>query len=130
MKRAHMNRVAWLMMAVMFVFGFVPRLEAGFSPSVAATLAKHDRDSDLGKIQTTLETRMIKERLERLGFTKDEIRSRLSNLSDEQIHDLAMHLDSLKVGGDSGVGIVIAVLVIAILVVFLVFLTKHQVVVK
>ncbi len=130
MKRLQVKRVAWFMMAVMFLFGFVPRLEAGFSPSAASALAKSDRASDLDRIQKTLETKMIKERLEKLGFAKGEIESRLNSLSDEQIHDLAMQLDSLKVGADGGAGVVIAILVIIILVIFLLYLTKHQVVVK
>ena len=67
---------------------------------------------------------MVSERLRQLGFTQEEIQARLGQLSDQQIHQLALNLDEVKVGGD-GLGVVIAVLVIAILVVLFVFLLKR-----
>jgi hypothetical protein len=41
-----------------------------------------------------------------------------------------MKMDDLKVGGDSGLGIVIAILVIVILVIIIVQLSGHRIVVK
>lgn len=73
---------------------------------------------------------MVKERIANLGFTHDEIQSRLSDLNDQQLHKLALQLDSLKVGGDDGLGIIIALLIIAILVVLLIRLTGHKVIIK
>ncbi len=52
-----------------------------------------------------------------------------SQLSDAQIHNLALNLDQLKAGGD-GLGILVALLVIALLIVALVYLTKHRVIIK
>jgi hypothetical protein len=45
------------------------------------------------------------------------------------MHNLALQIDEIKAGGDSGLGIVIALLVIAILVVLLIQLTGHKVVI-
>ncbi|MDO8746262.1 MAG: hypothetical protein Q7J70_01200, partial [Thermodesulfovibrionales bacterium] len=59
----------------------------------------------------------------------EEINSRLAQLNDQQIHNLALQVDEIKVGGDGGLGIVIALLVIAILVVLFIQLTGHRVVV-
>lgn len=125
-----MKQVAWYLVFAMFIIGIVPRVEAGFAPSEAVTLAKVDRAADLEGIQKVLETKIIKERLEKLGFTQDEISNRLSQLSDWQIHQLALQLDDLKVGGDNGLGIVIALLVIAILVVILIQLSGRRIIVK
>ena len=72
---------------------------------------------------------MVRERLENLGFTLEETQKRLTQLNDEQIHDLALNLDQLKVGGD-GLGVVVALLVIALLVVAVIYLTKHRVIVQ
>jgi hypothetical protein len=72
---------------------------------------------------------MVKERFSSLGLTAVEIESRLVQLSDQQLHNLAVQLDNVKVGGD-GVGLVIGLLVIAILVVLLIQLTGHRVIVK
>ncbi|MFH2042723.1 MAG: PA2779 family protein [Acidobacteriota bacterium] len=129
MRIPFMKQVAWCLVFAMFIIGIVPRVEAGFAPSEIVALAKIDRAADLEGIQKVLETRMIKERLEKLGFTRDEISNRFSQLSDWQIHQLALQLDDLKVGGD-GLGVVIAILVIAILVVILLHLTGHKVIIK
>ena len=130
MRIPFMKQVAWYLVFAMFIIGIVPRVEAGFVPSELVALAKVDRAADLEKIQQVLETRIIKERLEKLGFTQQEISNRFSQLSDSQIHQLALHLDDLKVGGDSGLGVVILLLVIAILVVILLHLTGHKIIVK
>jgi len=66
---------------------------------------------------------MVNEKLKELGFTQEEIQGRLDQLSDQEIHQVALNLDELKVGGN-GLGIVIGILVIAILVVLLIFLLK------
>ena len=129
MRIPFMKQVAWYLVFAMFIIGIAPRVDAGFAPSEAISLAQVDRQADLGKIQKVLETKMIRDRLEQYGFTPDEINARLSQLSDQQMHEFALQLDDLKVGGD-GFGIIIALLVIAILVVILIYLTGHRVVVK
>ena len=123
-----MKEVTWYLVFAMFIIGIVPRVEAGFAPSELIALSKADRAADVEKIQKVLETKMIRERLEKLGFTQEEINNRLSQMSDQQVHKFALQLDDLKVGGD-GLGIIIALLVIAILVVLLLQLTGHRVVV-
>ena len=129
MRMPFMKQVVWYLVFAMLIIGIVPRVEAGFAPPEAVALAKVDRAADMEGVQKVLETKIIKERLEKLGFTQDEISNRLSQLSDYQIHQLTLQLDNLKVGGD-GLGVVIAVLVIAILVVILLHLTGHKVIVK
>jgi hypothetical protein len=83
------------------------------------------RGADLQRVQTVLESKMIQQRLEELGLTPEEINARLSQLSDAQLHQLATQLDSLMPGGDGGLGIIIALLVIAVLVVLFVYLFKR-----
>ncbi|OPY72787.1 MAG: hypothetical protein A4E64_02775 [Syntrophorhabdus sp. PtaU1.Bin058] len=113
----------------MFVIGIVPRVEAAFVPSQAIALPAADRAEDLGRIQTVLESKLVKQRLQDLGFAADEINARLSQMSDQQIHSFAQQLDDLRVGKD-GLGVVIAVLLIIILVIVMINLTTgHRVVV-
>jgi len=113
----------------MFVIGIVPRVEAAFVPSQAIALPAVDRADDLGRIQTVLESKLVKQRLQDLGFTADEINARFSQMSDQQIHSFAQQLDDLRVGKD-GLGVVIAVLLIIILVIVMINLTTgHRVVV-
>jgi uncharacterized protein YjiS (DUF1127 family) len=84
--------------------------------------------ADLQRIQTVLELKVIRQRLEDFGLTPDEINTRLARLSDDQLHQLAMDVDAIIPAGD-GLGIVIALLVIAILAVILIYLLNHRIVV-
>ncbi len=129
MRIPFVNQVTWYLIAVMFLIGIAPKAEAGFSPSEIVALSKADRFADIGRIRKTLETKMISERLERLGLTQDEVNNRLAQLNDQQVHKLALQLDDLKVGKDDGLGLVIGLLVIAILVVLLLQLTGHRVII-
>jgi hypothetical protein len=54
---------------------------------------------------------------------------KLSDLSDSQVHQLALHVDEMKVAGD-GVGLFIAVLLIAALIVLIIYATGHKVVLQ
>lgn len=128
MRIPFMKSVSWYLVLAMFIIGIAPKVEAGFSKSEVIALSSVDRAADLDKIQKVLETKQIQERLEKLGFTQDEINSRLSQLSDQQIHQFALQLDELKVGSD-GLGVVIALLVIVILVIIVLQLTGHKVIV-
>jgi hypothetical protein len=124
-----MKSIAVYLACAMFIIGIVARVDASFVPSTALPLAQTDRAADLDGIRKVLEEKMVKERLADLGFTHEEIQGRLSRLSDQQLHRVAQQLDNLKVAGD-GLGIVVALLVIAILVVILLQLTGHRVIIK
>ncbi len=128
MRKPYVKCLSWYLVLAMFVIGITPRVYAGFSPSEGLSLSPIDRGAELQKIQGVLETKMISERLRSLGFTAEEIQKRLGQLSDHQIHQLALQLDDLKVGGD-GFGIVVALVLIAAIVVLVIYLTGHRVVV-
>jgi hypothetical protein len=130
MRKSVRKWITWYLVLAMFVIGITPRVYAGFSPSEAVGILPYDRSSDLQSIQKVLELKMIRERLQELGFTMDEIQARLSQLDDQQIHQFALQLDDLKVGSESFLGILVAILVIAILVVVLLHLTGHKIIVK
>jgi hypothetical protein len=124
MKGRGMRMLACYLVVAVFTIGFVQKVYAGFSPSEVLNASTFDRSEDLQKIQKVLELKMVSEKLKELGFTQEEIQGKLDQLSDEQLHQVALNLDELKVGGD-GLGIVIGLLVIAILVVLLVYLLKR-----
>ncbi|NIQ38069.1 MAG: PA2779 family protein [Proteobacteria bacterium] len=126
MKKPLMKYVSCYLVVAMFVIGAVPRVYAGFSPSEVVALSQSDRSSDLEKIQKTLEMKMVRERLEQLGFSQDEIQKRLGQLTDQQIHQLAQQLDELRAGGDSG-ALIIILLVIALIIVLYFWLTGRRI---
>ena len=121
--------ITWYLVAAIFVIGITPRVYAGFAPSEGFALTSGERASNLDKVQKFLEMKMVRERLKDLGFTPEEIQGKLHDLNDQQLHQLAMKMDDLKVGGD-GLGIVIAILVIVILVIIIIQLSGHRIVVK
>ena len=117
MKRKLMKRFTGFLVVVTFVAGVTSKGMAGFSASEPTGLLQIDRVSDLGKIQKTLELKIVRERLHQLGFTADEIPGRLGRLGDEQIHQLALRMDTVKVGGDAVLGVGILILLALLLVV-------------
>ena len=130
MKKTLMKHVTWYLVVAMFVIGITPRVYAGFSASEVIGFSAIDRASDLGKIQNAIEMKMIGERLKQIGLTADEIQKKVSQLTDQQIHQLAQQLDELRVGGDSGwvaFGIVIGLAAIAVLVIYL---SGHEIVIR
>lgn len=129
MRIPFMKHVSWYLVIAMFIIGIAPRVDAGLAPSEIIALTQVDRTADLGKIQKVLETRAISERLAQFGLTQDEIQKRLTQLSDQQIHQTALQLDDLKIGQDDALGVIIALLIIAILIVLLLQLTGHKVIV-
>ncbi len=130
MKRSWMKYVASYLVVAMFIIGITPRVYAGFSPSEVISMLSFERSSDLEKIRKVLEMKMVRERLRELGFTPDEVEKRLSQLSDQQIHQLALNIDELQVGGGSGWAILIVILLIAIVVGVIIYVSGHRVVIE
>jgi len=87
------------------------------------------RRTDISKIQRTLESTVIKQRLSDFGLTSEEALTRINSLSDEQIHQFAGNLDSLQAGADS-LDALVFLLLVAILVVIILQATGHKVIVK
>ena len=103
---------------------------ASFVPSEATVpVPTFDRAADLARLRAVFEHRVVSQRLADLGFSASEIGSRLDSLTDAQVHRVVQQMDSLQPGGDSGLGIIVALLVIAILVVVLLQVSGHRVIV-
>ena len=122
-----MKQISWYLVVAMFIIGIAPRVDAGLAPSEIIALSQTDRAADMEKIQKVLELKAVSERLTQLGLAQEEIRNRLDQLSDQQIHQAALQLDDLKVGQGDALGLIIALLVIAILVVILLNITGRRV---
>lgn len=117
--------VIYLSIAILFI-GFVQSAGAAFIPSEVTLNSKLE---DLDKIQKFLETKIVSQRLKDFGFSDKEIMDRINNLDDKSIHTLALKIDELKVAGDAGAAVILALIIIA-LVVLIINLTGHKVVVK
>jgi hypothetical protein len=126
MRMPLMKYVSWYLIFAMFLIGIAPKVDAGLAPSELIAMSQIDRNADLEKIRQILEMKMVGERLGQLGFTQDEIQTRLNSLSDQQLHMFALQLDDLKVGGDGGAGFAIVILLILVLFLMIVTLTSHR----
>jgi len=121
--------LSWYLVVAMFIISIVPHAEGAFISSEAMAFNNMQRDADLGKIRTFLETKIVSQRLQDLGYSSEEVREKLSLLSDHQLHNYAQHLDNLRVGGD-GLEVVIGVLIIIILILVILHLTGRKAIVK
>ena len=119
----------WTLVVTTFVLGwFPPEGRAMLAPAISASVSDPGRAEDLQSIQRVLENKLVQQRLEDLGLTPEEVNAKLSGLSDAQLHQMASQLDALMPGGE--LGLIIALLVIAILVVIFIYLLDHRIEVK
>ena len=114
------RRITIMLIVLMSLISIVPRVEAAFIPS-AESQNELMRDQDMQIIKEALENKLITQRLQDLGFSDQEIQERMDQLSDQEVHSLAMEIDSLTQGGIFELAI--AVLLIVLLVVVILRLT-------
>jgi uncharacterized membrane protein YcaP (DUF421 family) len=115
------------LIAALFAIATVPRVEAGFVPS--SETAQGSRVGDMAKIQKALEMKIVAETLHKMGYTKEEVQSRLDGMTDRQLHDFASRIDDARAAGDGLEVVLIAVLIIVIVVLVL-KLTGHRIIVR
>jgi hypothetical protein len=130
MKSSWMKMISCYLVVAMFVIGITPRVYAGFSPSEAISMLTFDRSSDLEKIRKVLEMKMVRERLKEFGFTPDAIEKKINQLSDQQVHQLAIQLDDLKVGGDGLAWLLVVIVLVALGIIVYFYVTGHRVVIE
>ena len=121
--------VIWTLVVTTLVMEwFPPEARAMLAPATTSVaVSDPSRIEDLQKIQRVLENKIVQQRLADYGLTPEEIQARLTRLSDTQLHHMAAQIDALMPGGDAGLGIVVALLVIAILAVILIYLLGHRI---
>jgi hypothetical protein len=105
-----------LMLALALVLALVPAQGAlaGFATTIDSQSASA---SDLDRVRGVLENKKVSQTLADLGYDQGEIDARMSQLTDQEIHQLAGQLDAAMVpAGDGTVGVVIAVVVVILVV--------------
>lgn len=129
----HASLIVYLSAALIVMGGVAAFPAPGWASFVGSeavgVIPTFDRASDLARLRTHLEQKVVAQRLADWGVGPQDIASRLAQMDDAQIHQAVTQLDSVQPGGDSGLGVIIGLLVIAILVVVLLQLTGHRVVI-
>lgn len=95
----------------------------------AGTPADSVRMLEIGKIQKALEQRIVTDKLVACGMNPAEVKSKLSRMSDDQVHMLAQASDNVLAGGD-GIGAVIGILVIVLLVIVIMKLLNKEIIIR
>ncbi|HSE83814.1 MAG TPA: PA2779 family protein [Thermodesulfobacteriota bacterium] len=82
------------------------------------------REMDEEKVRTTLENKIVAERLKSYGLSKEEVVEKMQRMSDEQVHQLAALSDRIPAGGDAW-GFIIGALVVAVLILLIIYLARR-----
>jgi hypothetical protein len=96
---------------------------ANLAPSgIAAEAAApgSSRAADMKTIQTALESKALRGRLKSMGLGDAEVETRLKNLSDKEIHQLASQIEAVRPGG-----LVVELLLVVVLVLVILYLVKR-----
>ena len=119
MKKFFKRMLVSYLVVAMFIIGIAPNVDAGFSPSQLTGVTTPSREADLQRVRSFLEMKVVADRFAQLGFTPIEVQSRLSTLSDEQLHRIALKVNDIKVGGDGGTAVIIILIIVVLALVIL-----------
>jgi hypothetical protein len=126
-KGLYFKQIALVVALGIFMIGAVPVKSMAYV--VESEIAPMERAADMDTALRVLESELVSQKLIRVGLTPDEVRDRLAELSDAELHQFARQIDSLYPGGGA-TGVIIALLVIAILVLVILKLTDHKIIIK
>lgn len=121
--------IAYLIISTL-VFSFASSQANAMFITPSAVDSTVSNSADMAKVKTFLELKIVQQRLSDFGFSGDEISNRINQLSQDQLHQIATHIDGLDYGGDSGLSAVISLLIIVILVLVILQITGHKVIIK
>ena len=111
----------YLVVALITVSFIAGSAEAMFVPAApqAQVTPLFDRAADLAKIQKTLESKALRQRLTDYGLSPANALAKINGLSDEQIHQLAANIDALQAGGVSDNNLIIILLLIILIIILI-----------
>jgi len=125
LKRPFARILSLYLIVALFALAFPAQ---GWAMIVPAGQAE-TRSADLAKVQTALESSVVRQRLLDYGLTPDETTKRLGALTDEQMHQFAAHMDAVQAGGDV-LSDVLVILLIVVIVIAILELTGHHIVIR
>jgi hypothetical protein len=109
--------------SIVWVGPALPRAEAMLvpAPMMRPEMTQDQRTRDLKTIQATLEAKALRSRLHAIGLSDQQIETRLSKMTDQEIHQFASQIRAVHPAGDALIPILVAVL----LVVLIIYLIKR-----
>jgi hypothetical protein len=111
-----------LSLAGLVLAAFSGGAEAAVAPS--RSRAESPRERSIERVRRLLQEKQVAARLAALGMDRAEIEGRLERMDDLELQRMADRLEDLAVGR-SALGVVIALLVIAALVLLIIYLVER-----
>lgn len=100
----------------------VPSFAAPMPSKTAANQSLDSRQADLAVVRDVVANEQVAEVLASHGFTPDQVNARISQLSPQQLHQLAQNVDAVQAAGLTsmqwtwiGIGALAAIILIAVL---------------
>jgi hypothetical protein len=119
-----------LAVMLLLLSGLAGPAEAMLLPAAPqAARLRPERANDLARVQTVLESKVVQQRLLDYGLTPEETAARINALSDEQVHQLAAHMDAVQAGGDI-VGAILALAIIGALIVLIIYILQGRIAIE
>jgi hypothetical protein len=107
------NHVLAMFVIFWMVFLVTTPAPAGLIPSMGSSGSAGYTDQELNSIKQALENKIVKEKLQAYGLSSEEITSKLSSMSPDQIHVLAVVSSDVLAGGDTVTTIIVVFAIIA-----------------
>jgi hypothetical protein len=122
-----LQTIVWTLVLTTLVTGWLPvESQAMLAPPdeslVSESVSSPNRADDLRTVRSVIENKLVHQRLEDLGFTQEEINTRLNQLSDAQLHQVAMQINALLPGGQDVIWTIVGILLIVLLIILLAIL--------
>lgn len=115
-RQRYFRLVALILAIGVFALGSLPREGLAYVVEAHGPLNTASRKADMGRVQRVLEEKLVQERLQSIGLSTDEAKSRLDKLADEELHSFAKNLDSIYPGGDVTSLVVLLLIVLLVMV--------------
>jgi hypothetical protein len=96
---------------------------------VISVKASKDYGNGWNSVQLQLESKMVSQVLHDYGMNSDEINSILQQLTNEDIHKLALDINQVVPAGDA-VAVIIGILIIVILVIVILKLMNKEIIIR
>ena len=106
------------LIAASFIAGTAQAMFVPAAPKTQSTPLV-DRATDLAKIQKTLESKALQQRLVDYGLSPTKALEKINRLSDKEIHQFAANIDALQAGGMRDSDLIIILLLILLLVILI-----------
>ena len=94
-----MKRSVFVALILVFAFVAVPSFAAPVPSKTAANQSLASRDADIALVRDVVANEQVAQALAARGFTQEQVNQRLSQLNQQDLHQLAQNLNQLQAAG-------------------------------